>query len=225
MSVRVAAAETLLLASLLFLAGFVVWDAGPALGLSEPRWLTWLTDLFPGLFSVQVIVAVAALTVAYWALQALGHTQLPFWIMAGLVILPHAVPVWGHNQLEWYELLGVQTELIGERLLLRDAALLLASLAGIVTLHRIIGLRTLDRRMALQGIATADRSRVLLFEGLLFAGLLAAGLALALASVFVATVLARYDELLEGSTWAVGATGVGAALLLALMLLLWRRSH
>lgn len=223
MRVRAAAAETLLLAGLLFLAGFVVWDS--ASGLPESRWLTWLTGLFPGLFSVQVIVVVAALMAAYWALQALGHTQLPFWLMAGLVILPHAVPAWGHNQLEWYELLGVQTGLIGEGSLLRDAALLLASLAGVVTLHRIIGLRTLDRRMALQGVAAADRSRVLLFEALLFAGLLAAGLALALASVFVATVLGRYDEILEGSTWAVGATGVGAVLLMALTLLLWGRSR
>ena len=224
MSVRVAAAETLVLAGLLLLAGFVVWDAGPALGLPESRWLTWLTALFPGLFSLQVLAVVAVLMVAYWALQALGHTQLPFWLIAGLVILPHAVPVWGHNQLEWYELLDVRAELVGDRSLLRDAALLLAALAGVVALHRIIGLRALDRRMALQGIATPDRSRVLLFEGLLLAGLLAAGLSLALAAVLAATLLGRYDNLLEASTWAVAATGAAAALLLALTLLLWRRS-
>ena len=94
MSIRVASAETLVLAGLLLLAGFVVWDAGPALGLPESRWTRWITTLFPGLFSLQALAVVAVLMVAYWALQALGHTQLPFWFIAGLVILPHAVPVW-----------------------------------------------------------------------------------------------------------------------------------
>lgn len=225
MHVRVAAAETLLLAGLLLLAGFVVWDSGPALGLPEDRWLTWLTGLFPGLFSLQVLALVALLLVAYWTLQVLGHGQLSFWLMAGLVILPHAVPVWGHNQLAWYELLGLQAELVGERSLLYDAALLLAGLAGVVTLHRITGLRALDRRMAMQGVGSVDRGRVLKSEALLLAGLLSAGLSLAVGVVLVAAILGRYDEILAGSTWAVGAVGAGAALLLALTLLLWRRSR
>ncbi len=224
MNVRVAAAETLLLAGLLLLAAFVVWDSGPALGLPENRWLTWLTGFFPGLLSPQLLALLALLMAAYWTLQVLGHGQLSFWLVAGLVILPHAVPVWGHNQLAWYELLGVQAELVGERSLLYDAALLLAGLAGVVALHRVIGLRALDRRMAMQGVGSVDRGRVLKFEALLLAGLLAAGLSLAVGVVLVAALLGRYDEILAGSTWAVAAVGAGAALLLALTLLLWRRS-
>ena len=112
---KAAAAETVLLAVLLALAGYVAWDTGPALGLSNSGWLRWITGFFPGFISVQAILLVAVLVVAYWALQALGHRQLSFWLMAGFAVLPHAVPIWGHNQLEWYELFGAQAELIGER--------------------------------------------------------------------------------------------------------------
>ena len=147
---------------------------------------------------MQAFSLVTLLIVTYWALQALGHRQLSFWLMAGFAVLPHAVPIWGHNQLEWYELFGAQAELIGERMLARDAALFLASLAGLVMLHRIISLRDLERRMTFQGISTTDKSQVLKYEGLLLVGLLAAGLSLALLTVLVATLLGRYDAFLDG---------------------------
>ena len=174
---------------------------------------------------MQAFSLVTLLIVAYWALQALGHRQLSFWLMAGFAVLPHAVPIWGHNQLEWYELFGAQAELIGERMLARDAALFLASLAGLVMLHRIISLRNLERRMTFQGISTTDKGQVLQYEGLLLVGLLAAGLSLALLTVLVATLLGRYDAFLAGSTWAAGGIGAGASALLALTLLLWRRGR
>ena len=222
---KAAAAETVLLAGLLALAGYVAWDTGPALGLPDSGWLRWITGFFPGFISVQAFLLVTLLVVVYWALQALGHRQLSFWLMAGFAVLPHAVPIWGHNQLEWYELFGAQAELIGERMLARDAALFLASLAGLVMLHRIISLRNLERRMTFQGISTTDKSQVLKYEGLLLVGLLAAGLSLALLTVLVATLLGRYDAFLAGSTWAAGGIGAGASALLALTLLLWRRGR
>ena len=110
-------------------------------------------------------------------------------------------------------------------MLARDAALFLASLAGLVMLHRIISLRNLERRMTFQGISTTDKSQVLKYEGLLLVGLLAAGLSLALLTVLVATLLGRYDAFLAGSTWAAGGIGAGASALLALTLLLWRRGR
>ncbi len=220
---RAAAAETLLLTGLLLLAGFVVWDAGPALGLPESRWLTWLTGLFPGLFSIQAVAVAILLIGVYWALKAIGYGQVSFWLMAGVTVLPHAVPIWGHNELQWYELVGLEAELVGERAPLRDAALFLASLTGIVILHRVIGLRALSERMRVRAIAAEDGRRVLRVESLLVAGLLAASLSLALLAVLAAVYLGRYDEILSGSTWAVAAVGGGAGLLLALTLLQWRR--
>ena len=219
---RATVAESLILASLLLLASYVAWDAGPALGLQQP---SWLATSLPWLMAVEVLLAVLLLVAAYWALQALGYNQLSFWLMVGITILPHSVTAWGHNQIEWYELFGAQAELIGERMLARDAALFLASLAGLVMLHRIISLRDLERRMTFQGISTTDKSQVLKYEGLLLVGLLAAGLSLALLTVLVATLLGRYDAFLAGSTWAVAGIGAGASALLALTLLLWRRGR
>ena len=188
---RSAAAETLLLASLLLLGGYLAWDASLAFGLPEP---SWLATSVPWLLVVQVLVAVLLVVAAYWALQALGYNQLSFWLIAGLTILPHGVTAWGHNQLKWYELFGLRLELIGERSLFWDAALFLATLASLIALYRLIGLRSLERRMALQGISESDKRQVLQYEALLLAGLLAAGLLLTLFTIFVATVLGRYDE-------------------------------
>ena len=223
MRAGVAVAETLLLAGLLLLTGFVVWDAGPALGLPDTPWLTWLQSIFPGLFAIETLAALGLFIAVYWALQRLGHGQLSFWMAAVLVVLPHAVPVWGHNQLEWYQFLGLGAEQVGERSLSYDAALFLACLAGLVALHRTMALRVLGRRMTLQGVGEGDRRRVLQGEGILLGGLLAAGLALALLAVLGAAFLGRYHGILAGSTWSVGAIGGGAAALLALTLLLWRR--
>ena len=211
---RVALPETVLLTGLLALAGFVVLDTGPALGLPDSRWLRWIAGWVPALVSLQALVLVTLLIAVYWVLQALGHRQLSFWLIAGLVVLPHAVPIWGHNQLEWYELLGAEAELIGERSLVRDAALFLASLGGVVMLQHMMGLRALDRRMVSQGISAADKGNVLRYQGLLLVGLLAAGLSLALLTVLVATLLGRYDEFIAGRVLGRGSRRrrrVGAA--------------
>ena len=188
---RSAVAETLLLASLLLLASYVAWDAGLALGLPEP---SWLATSSPWLIVMEVLLAVVLLVAAYWALQALGYNQLSFWLMAGLTILPHSVTAWGHNQLKWYELFGLRLELIGERFLFWDAALFLAALAGLIALYRFMGLRNLERRMALQGISESDKRQVLQCETLLLGGLLATGLLLALFTVLVAAVIGQYNE-------------------------------
>ena len=188
---RSAVAETLLLASLLLLGSYMAWDASLALGLPEP---SWLATSSPWLIVMEVLLAVVLLVAAYWALQALGYNQLSFWLIAGLTILPHSVTAWGHNQLKWYELFGLRLELIGERFLVWDAALFLAALAGLIALYRLMGLRNLERRMALQGISESDKRHILQYEALLLAGLIAAGLLLALFTVLVAAALGQYGE-------------------------------
>lgn len=219
---RATVAESLLLASLLLLASYVAWDAGPALGLQQP---SWLATSLPWLMAVEVLLAVLLLVAAYWALQALGYNQLSFWLMVGITILPHSVTAWGHNQIEWYELFGLQLELVGERFLFWDAVLFHAALAGLIALYRLIGLRNLERRMVLQGIRESDRRQVLQYETLLLAGLLAVGLLLALFTILVAALLGQYDEFMADSPWAAGSIGVAVALLLALTLLIWRRGQ
>ena len=222
---RTVVVETLLLASLLLLASYVAWEAGPALGLPESHWLNWLAGPLAWSMVLEVLLVVLLLVTAYWALQALGYNQLSFWLIALLAILPHSVPAWGYNQLKWYELFGVRLDLIGERFLFWDVALFHSALAGLIALYRLIGLRNLDQRMALQGIADSDRGQVLRYETFLLAGLLAAGLLLALITILVAALLGQYNEFIADSPWAAGSIGATAALLLGLTLLLWRRGQ
>ncbi|MDD9995420.1 MAG: hypothetical protein OXS35_06715 [Dehalococcoidia bacterium] len=221
---KLTAIETLLLAALLVLTAFVVRDGFLAFGLPESVWENRIEALVDRLFSLEALVVLALLVAAYWTLQALGHAPIAFWVVAALVALPHGVPLWGHNELPWYELAGVDAILVGDRVLLRDAAMLLTSLAGLVTLHRLMALRALDARLASQGVADEDRRRTLTFEALLLVGLVAAALSLALGAVLLATVLGRYNTGLADSTWTVGAVGGVAGALLALVLLLWRRA-
>lgn len=220
---RIAAIESLVLACLLLLAAFVLWDAAEALGVPDTSLLYKATRLLPGPVYVDAVLAASLCVAAYWGLQTLGRMDVAFWLMALLVIAPHGVPLWDYNQLEWYELVGVDGELVGARSPLRDAALFLACLAGLAALHRIGELRVLDRRMTAQGVAAADRLHVALCEGLMLGGLIAAGLLLAFFMVLAAGLLGRYDDIIGGSPWAVVAVGGGATVLLALTLLLWYR--
>ena len=218
---RIAAIESLLLAGLLLLGSFVLWNAAAALGVPDTSLLHTATRLLPGPVYLDAVLAASLGVAAYWGLQALGRMDVAFWLMALLVIAPHGVPLWGYNQLEWYKLVGVEVELIGAGSPLLDTALFLACLAGLAALHRIGGLRVLDRRMTTQGVAAADRLHVALCEGLMLGGLIAAGLLLAFFMVFAAGLLGQYDDLIGGSSWAVVAVGGGATIFLALTLLLW----
>ncbi len=221
---KLTAIETLLLAGLLVLTALVIRDGFLAFGLPESAWENRIEALVDRLFSLEALAVLALLVAVYWTLRVLSHAQIAFWIVAALVALPHGVPLWGHNELTWYELAGVEAYLVGDRVLLRDAALLLTSLAGLVTLHRLMALRALDARLASRGVADDDRRRTLTFEALLLVGLVAAALTLALGAVLLATIFGRYNTGLADSTWTVGAVGGVAGALLALVLLLWRKA-
>ena len=223
MNVRIAAIESLVLVGLLLLASLVLWDAAAVLGLPDSSLLYTTVRLLPGPLYLDALVATSLFVAAYWALQALGRMDVAFWLVALLVVAPHAAPLWDYNQLEWYELLGVEVDLIGERAPLRDAALFLACLAGLAVLHRISGLRALDRRMTTQGVGAADRLQLAVCEGLMLCGLIFAGLLLAFLVVYAAGTWGRYDDVIIGSSWAVIGVGGGASMLLALTLLLWYR--
>ena len=220
---RIAAVESLLLAGLLLLAGFVLWDAAAALGVPETSLLHAATQLLPGPLYFDAILASSLCVAAYWGLQSLGRRDMAFWLMALLVIAPHGAPLWDYNQLEWYDLVEVELELIGARSALQDTTLFLACLAGLAALYRIEGLRVLDRHMSKRGIVAADRFQVTVREGLMLGGLIAASLLIALIIVSAGGLLGRYADFIVHSSWAVVAVGGGATLILALTLLLWYR--
>lgn len=222
---KFAAAELLLLAGLLLLSAFVLWDSVSAGEVSTSSWLDPAARLFPAYISRELLLAVSLCIVVYWGLQVLGRSHIAFWLMALFVILPNALAIWDHNQIEWHQLLGLEALLGAERSQLWDTALFLVSLVGLVALYRTIGLRKLGHQMSLQGIEGPDRDRLMLYEGLMLFGLTSAGLLLAFLILLAATMLGRFDALLDWSSWAVVTIGAGATFLLAITLVFWFRGR
>ena len=223
--IRFVAAESLLLSGLLLLAAYVLWGMGFVLYVQAPAWMERADELL--LFSVpwQPLFVVAFGLAAYWGLQALGRDRVAFWLVALVAVLPHAAPAWSHNRIGWHELLEFQEELVGDRSAYLDMTLFVACLVGLVVLHRIVGMKGLERRMLSRGVGAMDKRLVMRYESIMLVGLIAAGLLLAGLMVALAAVLSRYDGLLDGSPLAIVTLGGGAALLLALTLLLWFRGR
>ncbi len=223
-SVRFVAADSLLVSGLLLLGVYVLWNTGFVLEVRVPSWVEQADRLMLFTIPWQPVVAVVLGLVAYWALQALGRDRIAFWLIALAAALPHGLPAWSHNRIGWHELFELQAGL-GERSLYWDMALFVAYLVGLIALHRIVGIKELERRMLARGVGPLDKQKVMRYERFMLIGLLAAGLLLAGLMVFIATVLARYDGLLDGSPLAVVTLGGSAALLLALTLLFWFRGR
>lgn len=224
-SVRFAVAESLALSVLLLLAAYVLWDMGFVLHVRAPSWVVRADGLLLFFIPWQPVMAVALGLALYWGLQALGRDRIAFWSMALVAALPHGIPAWSHNRIGWHELLEFQEELVGDRSAYGDAVLFVVCLVGLVALHRIVGMKGLERRTLSRGVEPQDTRRVTRYESLLLAGLIVASLLLAGLIVALAAVLARYDDLLDGSPLAVVALGGSAALLFASTLLLWFRGR
>ncbi len=224
-SLRFVVAESLVLSGLLLLAAYVLWDMGFVLYVQAPSWVERADELFLFFIPWQPVLAVALGLALYWGLQALGRDRIAFWSMALVVALPHAFPAWSHNRIGWHELLEFQEELVGDRSVYGDSALFIACLVGLVALHRIVGMKGLERRIRLQGVGSLDKRRLMRHESLMLIALLLATLLLAGLIVAVAAILARYGDLLSESPLAIVTLGGSAALLLAFTLLLWFRGR
>ena len=218
---RFVVAESLALSVLLLLAAYVLWDLGFVLYVQAPSWVERADGLILFFIPWQPLLAIALGLALYWGLQALGRDRIAFWSMALMVVLPHGIPAWSHNRIGWHELLEFQEELVGDRSAYGDTALFIVCLVGLVALHRIVGMKGLERRMLSRGVEPLDKRRIMRYESLLLAGLIVASLLLAGLIVFLAAVLARYDDLLNESPLAIVTLGGSAALLLAFTLLLW----
>ncbi len=222
---RLAAAESLLLAGLLLLSAYGLWDFLSTEVVQQSAWAEALAERFPDYASRELALAVPLCVAAYWGLHALGANSLVFWSMALLIILPQGPAIWAHNQIEWFNFFGVEAGLEVADPQLRQATLFLGSLVGLVALYRTISLRRLDQQLASQDADAADRRRIVLFEALMLGGLITAGLSLAFLMVLVANVLGRLDPLLDWSPWGVLSIGAAATVLLLLTVMLWFRSR
>ena len=223
--VRFVAAESLALSGLLLLAAYVLWDMGFVLYVQAPSWVERADGLVFFFIPWQAVLAVALGLALYWGLQALGRDRIAFWSIALVVALPHAIPAWSHSRIGWHELLEFQEGLVDDRSAYVDTALFIVCLVGLVALHRIVGMKGLERRMLSRGVEPLDKRRIMRYESLLLAGLIVASLLFAGLIVVLAAVLARYDDLLNESPLAIVTLGGSAALLLAFTLLLWFRGR
>ena len=224
-SARSAAAESAVLSVLFLLAVFVLWDMDFVLNVRVTWWIERADGLVLHFVPWQPVLAVGAGLAAYRALHALGRDRIAFWLVALAVSAPHILPAWSHNRIGWHELLQFQEGLVDERSVYWDMTLFVVCLVGLVALHRIMGIKRLERLMQSQGVDPREKRLIMRHESLMLVGLIVAGLLVAALMVLVAAVLARFDGLLDGSSLAVAAVGGGAALLLALTLLLWFRGR
>lgn len=200
------AAESLALSVLLVVGAYVLWD----------------TDVAP-MQPWQPALALCAGLAAYWTLQVLGGDRIAFWLLALAVALPHLAPAWSHNRIGWHELLDFQEALVDDRSVYWDLTLFLVSLVTLITLHRIIGIKRLNRQMLRQGVDTRERCLVMRYEGLLVIGLIVSGLLATVPMIVIAGALAGSEGMPGGPSLAIAVIGGGAAVLLASTLWLWFR--
>ncbi len=165
--------------------------------------------------------ALFACFAVYWAMQTLGRSQAPFWLMAIGVVLAQGLAIWGHNALEWSQFFGMEADGESARSLIRDTFLFLVSLVGLMVLHRIIGLRRLDGLLLIRRVGVADRNRILFSEGLVLVGLMTGGALLALLLVLIASTLGSHQDVLSLSPWSIATVGGSAAVLFVSAIFVW----
>ena len=176
------------------------------------------------LVRVEPLLVLGVGLAAYWTLRALGRDRVAFWLMAPSVAFPHLAAAWSHNRIEWQDLLQFQEGIVDDRSVYWDVALFVVCLALLIALHRIIGIKRLNRQMFVQQVDHHERGPVVRREALLVIGLLLSGFLATGAMMVLAAPLATSDGLLPNKTsLAVAVIGGGAAVLLTLTLLLWFR--
>lgn len=217
-----AGAESLLVAGLLLLAAWRLWDSAP----SGSLWPGAAAERLPPFASSELALAVVLSLGFYWLLQLLGRSWAAFRVAALLALLPHAPGIWAHNQLDWERFFGADTApLVAGQSLFFTGSTFLLCLVGLVVLYRVVTLRQLGRRLSARRVEEADHTRIVVGEALALAGMIAVSLLLAFAVAVAGTALAGSSSFLGGLPWAVLAIGGGATVLLAGFLLLWFRGR
>ena len=170
-----------------------------------------------------VMAGVVALAGLYGALQYLGRTQSGFLLLAVATLLPQGPGIWAHNSLRWGRLVGMEPSLGEGHSLVLSAGLFVASLVGLVVLHRVVATRQLGGLLTAMGANSGERDRVLFNECRTLAGVVGASLGMALLLVIGANALGRAGWLSESLPWAVLAIGGGASVLLTAFTVIFLR--
>ena len=208
------AAEAVLVVLLLLLTAwqFVGW-ASPVVEANAGSPDT-LADRMPSFGMGWLIIGLATVGALYSVLQYLGRTQAGLLLLAAVTLLPQGPGVLAHNTLKWGGLVDLGLPLGEGHPLLLTAVLFVASLVGLVVLHRVVAMRKLGELLKGMGSNDGERKGVLISESKTLAGIVGICLAVALLLVLMGSVLGRANWLSETIPWAVLTIGGGASLLL-----------
>ena len=217
--------ESLLLASLLSLAGYVFWESPGADTLKGDQ----LQAQELGGLGIPPFVTVVAgicclLVVLYWLFQWLRMTTLSFWMVTLAVLLPQMPTVFAHNHLDWVSLLGGPTSST-ELSQVTVGALFLMSLALLATLLRVSELRRLAGRLRTLRLDSGEQGTFIGSEILTLVGLVGFSLFVTAVLVTVAATLTRFSNLLVQSPWTVLTIGATALIMVTVFLHLWLRTR
>ena len=217
------AVESLLVAGLLLVAAWPLWQSISSSGPDGSLWPAAVAERMPPYISWDLGLAVAFCVGIYWLLQVLGWSRWAFGLAALLALLPQAPGIWVHSQLEWQRFAGVDISLAADQSPLLAISLFLSSLAGLAALYRAIGLRKLGSLLSSRGVEGPERDMVLVNEALCLAVMIAAAVILASLVVTGGTAFSRIEALPGWAPWAVLTIGGGAAMLFgAFVMLLFR---
>ena len=224
---RLLVVESLLLACLLLLAGYVFWETlGLVLGL-DGVWHSLIdarvSDRSDLALFILVLFVVCCLPIAiYWVLQFIGMTRTSFWSVTLAALAPQIPAVLSYNQLDWPSFWVDPLFTTGLSPIV-VASLLLVSLALLVSLHRIGELRRLKARLAALRLDGSEQEGAMVNELLVLGGLSSSALILTAALLTLGIAFARMKDLLVFLPWTVLTVGGAAILLLASVLSLWLR--
>ena len=208
------ATEAVLVVLLLLLTDwqFVGWASPPVeVNAGSPDTLAARIPYF-GMGSL--MFGLAFLAVLYGVLQFAGRTQAGFLLFTVAILLPQGPGVWTHNNLEWGRLVGLGFPLGEGHPLLLTAGLFVASLVGLVVLHRVLAMRKLGEMLRGMRSNDGESDGILVAESKTLAGVVCVSLIVALLLVVGGSALGRANWLSEIVPWAVLTIGGGASLLL-----------
>ena len=224
---RLLVLESLLLACLLLLAGYVFWETlGVVLGLDR-MWKELVeervSDKSDLVLFLIVLFAIFCLPIAiYLALQFWGMTRASFWIVTLATMVPQIPAVISYNRLDWptFWTGPLFTTSLSQLVV---ASLFLASLALLAALHRTGELRRLRARLAALRLDQSEQQRAIISEQLVLVGLIGTALTLTVALMYTGLAVAQLKDLMMLPPWTVFTVGGAASLVLAGALALWLR--
>ena len=218
------ATEATIVALVLLLSAwqFYGWASPPIEANAAPP--DTLATRIPSFGMFSLLLGVAAVAGLYGVLQFLRRTQTGFLMLAVTTLLPQGPGVWNHNSLEWGRFLVAGPSLGEGYPVLLSAGLFVASLVGLVVLHRVVAARKFGGLLVDMRADGSERDRVLIGEGKALVGIIGVSLAVALLLVLGGSALGRSNWLSEALPWAVLTIGGGASLLLTGFTVLFLRA-